>query len=263
MTAVSNTKAISKGIVIRERRRRIIMGVIFLAAALFIWLVFSANLDSNAVTTYVMTPGGSSAVAANWVFQTAPYLNVIAGVLALLGAFQVVRGFGKYTYGILALVAILFLFAFLSWATAGGETNLAGLLRVMVVRSVPLTLGALSGILCERSGIVNIAIEGMMLTSAFVSTVFSSISKNLWLGVLTGILAGALMGWILGVLSIKYKVNQIISGTVINIFATGITSYLSSKFLQKTAYQYLNEPGMFPQIQIPGLSKIPFQYKSY
>jgi len=258
MTAVSNTKAISKGIVIRERRRRIIMGVIFLAAALFIWLVFSANLDSNAVTTYVMTPGGSSAVAANWVFQTAPYLNVIAGVLALLGAFQVVRGFGKYTYGILALVAILFLFAFLSWATAGGETNLAGLLRVMVVRSVPLTLGALSGILCERSGIVNIAIEGMMLTSAFVSTVFSSISKNLWLGVLTGILAGALMGWILGVLSIKYKVNQIISGTVINIFATGITSYLSSKFLQKTAYQYLNEPGMFPQIQIPGLSKIPF-----
>ena len=126
MTAASNTKAISKGIVIRERRRRIIMGVIFLAAALFIWLVFSANLNANAVTTYVMTPGGSNTVAPNWVFQTAPYLNVIAGVLALIGAFQVVRGFGKYTYGILALVAILFLFAFLSWATAGGETNLAG-----------------------------------------------------------------------------------------------------------------------------------------
>lgn len=258
MTAVSTTKTISKGIIIRERRRRIIMGVIFLAAALFIWLVFSANLDANAVTTYVMTPGGSSTAAANWVFQTAPYLNVIAGVLALIGAFQMVRGFGKYTYGILALVAILFLFSFLSWATAGGETNLAGLLRVMVVRSVPLTLGALSGILCERSGIVNIAIEGMMLTAAFVSTVFASISKNLWVGVISGILAGALMGWILGVLSIKYKVNQIISGTVINIFATGITSYLSSKFLQKTATQYLNEPGMFPQIEIPGLSKIPF-----
>ena len=74
----------------------------------------------------------------------------------------------------LALVAILFIFSFLSWATAGGQTNLAGLLRVMVVRAVPLTLGALSGILCERAGIVNIAIEGMMLTAAFVSTVFAS-----------------------------------------------------------------------------------------
>ncbi|MBA4386295.1 MAG: ABC transporter permease, partial [Anaerolinea sp.] len=66
------------------------------------------------------------------------------------------------------------------------------------------------------------------------------------------------MGLIHAVLSIKYKINQIISGTVINIFATGITSYLSSKFLQKTDYQFLNEPGIFPQVEIPLLSKIPF-----
>jgi simple sugar transport system permease protein len=60
------------------------------------------------------------------------------------------------------------------------------------------------------------------------------------------------------VLSIKYKINKVIAGTVINIFATGITSYLSQKFIQKTDYQYLNEPGMFPQIEIPVLSEIPF-----
>ncbi len=66
------------------------------------------------------------------------------------------------------------------------------------------------------------------------------------------------MGWILGVLSIKYKVNQVIAGTVINIFATGLTSFLSQKFIQKTDYQFLNEPGMFPQIEVPVLSKIPF-----
>jgi simple sugar transport system permease protein len=80
---------------------------------------------------------------------------------------------------------------------------------------------------------------------------------NLWVGMLAGILAGAIMAWILGVLSIKYKVNQVIAGTVINIFATGITSYLSQKFIQKTDYQFLNEPGMFPQIEVPLLSKIP------
>jgi general nucleoside transport system permease protein len=260
MTTVSETsgKPLSKGILNREKRRRIIMGVIFLATAAFIWLVFTANLDSAAVTRFLMTPGGSTAVAPDWVFQTSIYLNVIAGILALIGAFQIVRGFGKFTYGMLALVAILFVFSFLSWATAGGQTNLAGLLRVMVVRSVPLTLGALSGILCERAGVVNIGIEGMMLTSAFVSTVFASISHNLWIGLLSGVIAGGVMGLIHAVLSIKYKINQIISGTVINIFATGITSYLSSKFLQKTEFQYLNEPGMFSQIQVPGLSQIPF-----
>jgi ABC-type uncharacterized transport system permease subunit len=260
MTTVSETsgKPLSKGILNREKRRRIIMGVIFLAAAAFIWLVFTANLDSAAVTRFLMTPGGSTAVAPDWVFQTSIYLNVIAGILAIIGAFQIVRGFGKFTNAMLALVAILFIFSFLSWATAGGQTNLAGLLRVMVVRSVPLTLGALSGILCERAGVVNIGIEGMMLTSAFVSTVFASISHNLWIGLLSGVVAGGVMGLIHAVLSIKYKINQIISGTVINIFATGITSYLSSKFIQKTEFQYLNEPGMFSQIQVPGLSQIPF-----
>jgi ABC-type uncharacterized transport system permease subunit len=126
------------------------------------------------------------------------------------------------------------------------------------VRAVPLTLGALSGILCERAGVVNIAIEGMMLTAAFVSTVFASISHNLFIGMLAGVIAGGIMGTIHGILSIKYKINQIISGTVINIFAIGITSYLSSKFIQKVEYQYLNEPGMFPQIEVPVLSKIPF-----
>jgi general nucleoside transport system permease protein len=257
-TTETSVKPLSKGVRNLEKRRRIIMGVIFLAAAVFIWLVFSAKLEAGAITRFVMTPGGSTAVAADWVFQTATYLNVIAGVLALVGAFQIVRGFGKFTYGMLALVAILFIFSFLSWATAGGQTNLAGLLRVMVVRAVPLTIGALSGILCERAGVVNIAIEGMMLTAAFVSTVFASISHNLWIGLLSGVVAGGVMGVIHGILSIKYKINQIISGTVINIFATGITSYLSSKFLQKTDFQYLNEPGMFPQIQVTGLSKIPF-----
>ncbi|HQP08264.1 MAG TPA: ABC transporter permease [Anaerolineaceae bacterium] len=257
-TSDAQTVQISKGILKLERRRRIIMGVIFVLAALFIWLVFTANLEPGVQTRFVMNPGGGSAEAADWVFTTNTYLQVIASLLLILGAFQIIRGFGKRTYGVLALVAILFIFSFLSWATAGGQTNLAGLLRVMVVRAVPLTLGAMSGILCERGGIVNIAIEGMMLTSAFVSTVFASLTHNLLLGMLSGIIIGAVLGWVHGVLSIKYRVNQIISGTVINIFATGITSFLSSKYLQKTDYQFLNEPGMFSQINIPVLSKIPF-----
>ena len=248
----------SQGILKIERRRRITMGIIFIVAAIFIWIVFANDVEPGAETRYMMNPGGGSAEAADWVFPSLPVLNAIAGICALIGAFQIIRGFGKFTNGVLALVAILFLFGFLTWATSGGQTNLAGLLRVMVVRAVPLTLGAMSGILCERAGIINIAIEGMMLTSAFVSTVFASFSDSLIVGLFAGIIAGGLMGLIHAWLSIKYKINQIISGTVINIFATGITSYLSSKFLQKVDYQFLNEPGMFPQINVPVLSKIPF-----
>ena len=113
----------------------------------------------------------------------------------------------------------MFIFSFLAWAASGGSMNLAGLLRITIIRAIPLTLGAMSGILCERSGIVNIAIEGMMLTAAFVSTVVASLT-NLWIGMLAGMLAGGLLALVLAVLAIKYKVNQVIAGTVINIFST-------------------------------------------
>jgi simple sugar transport system permease protein len=129
------------------------------------------------------------------------------------------------------------------------------LLRSTLLKAVPLTLGALSGVLCERAGVVNIAIEGMMLTGAFMGAFVGSVT-NLWFGLFAAILAGAALAWVHGVLSIKYKIDQIISGTVINIFSTGITSFLSAKFLQR--YQELNNPGRFPTIAIPGLSKIPF-----
>jgi simple sugar transport system permease protein len=149
----------------------------------------------------------------------------------------------------------LFIFGFLVWGASDSSLNLAGLLKVAVVRAVPLTLGALSGILCERSGVFNIAIEGMMLTAAFCAALFGSLT-NIWVGLLAAILAGALMSMVLAVLAIKYKVDQIIAGTVINIFATGITSFLSAKFLQK--YEALNNSGRFETWDIPGLAQIPF-----
>jgi len=239
------------------KARRITMGVLFLAISAIIGFVFIRGTEPTALTTYVMTPSGSAAVMADWVFPTTSVLSVLATVCAIAGAYQLIVGFNNLTNAILALVAVIFIFSFLSWATAGATLNLAGLLRVTVVRAVPLTLGALAGILCERSGTVNIAIEGMMLIAAFVSTVIASMT-NLWLGMLAGIVSSALVAYIHGILTIKYKVDHVISGTVINIFATGITSFLSSKFIQKTEMQYLNEPGMFPQIEIPILSKIPF-----
>ncbi len=137
ITKDAQTEQKSQGILKLEQRRRITMGILFLVAAIFIWLVFAINVEPGVETRFMMNPGGGSAEAADWVFPSLTYLNMIAGICGLLGAYQIIRGFGKYTYGILALVAGLFLFGFLTWATAGGQSNLAGLLRVMVVEQCP------------------------------------------------------------------------------------------------------------------------------
>ncbi len=152
-------------------------------------------------------------------------------------------------------MVLAFIFSFLTWATSDKSINLAGMLRTSVGAAVPITLGAMSGILCERAGVVNIAIEGMMLSSALMSTLIGSVTGNLWLGLLAGLLTGATLAFVHAVLAIRYKVDQIISGTVINIFSTGLTSFISAKFMQ--VYQELNNPGTFQSWPVPILSDIP------
>lgn len=235
--------------------RRRTMGILFLLMAGLIWLIFVRTVPAGVETTFRMVPGGSDQQIPNWVFSSLPLLNLLAGISLCLGGYQLARGFKKRTNLVLGLVSGLFIFAFLTWATADGSLNLAGLIRSSLIKAVPITLGALSGVLCERSGVVNIAIEGMMLTGAFVGALVGSLT-NIWIGLLAAVLSGGLLAAMLAVLSIKYKTDQIIAGTVINIFATGITSFLSAKFLQK--YQELNNPGRFPTYDIPILSDIPF-----
>jgi simple sugar transport system permease protein len=231
------------------------MGVVFLAIALAIWLLFARHVESGQITTFRMSPSGTEGVLPNWTFPTSMTLNLLVFICALLGGVQLAKGFGKRTDLVLGLVAGLFIFGFLSWAAADKSLNFAGLLRSSLLKSVPLTLGALSGVLCERSGVVNIAIEGMMLSSAFMAALIGSVA-NMWVGLFAAVLTGAILGLVHAIFSIKYKSDQIVSGTVINIFAIGITSFFSKKVLVK--FQELNDPDIFPIWKIPGLSKIPF-----
>ncbi len=236
--------------------RQRVMGVLFLVLAFGIYWLFARVTSADQITTFVLTPGGvREGALPDWLLPARTTLYVLAMIAAVLGGVQLVRGFGRATNGVLGLVTLAFIFGFLVWAAAGQSLNLVGMLGTTLLRAVPLTLGALSGVLCERSGVVNIAIEGMMLSAAMVATVVGSVTHNLWLGLLSAIVTGALMALLHAVLSIKYKVNQIVSGTVINIFATGFTSYISAKFLQ--VYQTLNNPGTFSRWPIPGLSSIP------
>ncbi|MEK6221537.1 MAG: ABC transporter permease [Chloroflexota bacterium] len=247
------TTAVRKQIDFVSYSRQRWMGVTFLVLAYGIWR-FAQTAIPGEVTKFVMTPGGAKAEFPDWIFTTQPFIYALAGIALFLGAYQLVKGFKHKTNAMLGLVAGLFIFSFLAWAASGGSLNFAGLLRSTFTRAVPIALGAFAAILSERAGVINLAVEGMMLAGAMMGALIGSLT-NLWVGLLAAILTGAALAWVHGVLSIKYKIDQIISGTTILIFSTGMTSFISARFMQQ--YQELNNPGIFPRIDIPILTEIP------
>ena len=118
--------------------------------------------------------------------------------------------------------------------------------------ATPLTLGALSGLFCERSGVVNIAIEGMMLMGAFSAYIVGVLTGSLWLGLLAAMLCSAALAALHALLSVSFRVDQIISGTVVNILAFGITGYLFDQYYSRNT----PNPGSLPLITVPGLNQI-------
>jgi len=181
-------------------------------------------------------------------------LYTIGLVCFFLAGLRLVRALGSIRSVLGWSLAFLGVFAFLVWMTSGTTLNLPGMAQATLLAATPLTLGAMAGIFCERSGIFNIAIEGMMLAAAFTAIAFASVFHSLWMGLLAACLTGGLMAALHAVLSIKYKVDQIISGTVINILAAGATRFLNIRLLEPAG---LSTPGHFDQIAIPVLSKIP------
>jgi general nucleoside transport system permease protein len=231
-----------------------VLGVVFILLGLAIALLFGVGSAGEGSATFQLNGPGQVAELPDLTLPAAGTSFVLAAISVFIGGVQLSRGFGKRTYVALAVVIACFLIAFLTWAAAGESLNFFGMLQRTLVRSVPLTLGALSGVLCERAGVINIAIEGMMLTAAFVGAIAGS-AFGLVLGTVIALGAGALLGAVLAVLSIRYRVDQIIAGTVINIFALGITSYLTARVLVQ--YLDLNNPGTFRPFDIPILAKIP------
>jgi ABC-type uncharacterized transport system permease subunit len=134
------------------------------------------------------------------------------------------------------------------------RVDLVGLLAATLVTATPLTLAALGGIMCERSGVVNIALEGIMLVGAFVGYAVAFGTHNLWLGLLAAIISGVGIAAIHAVLCISLLVDQIVSGAVMNILAVGITGVFYRNFIESAN---VAGPGTLPHWNIPLLSQIP------
>lgn len=252
MTTTTATRALPT-----EVRRSRITGIVLLTLGLAIFLLFGIGAEPGVTTKFGMNPGiGSQALRIPDVIVPSAFsIYLLSGVAVFLGAAQIVRGFQR-TGPIIGIVALCFVLAFLVWAARGKSFNLVGMLSSSLVRATPIALAAMCGVISERAGVVNIGIEGMMLMAAQTSVVTASLTDNLWIGLVVAILTGTLLGAVHAYLSIHFKVDQIVSGVAINIFATGATSYISSRFLERNT-NLLNNSGIFPTIPIPILSKIP------
>jgi simple sugar transport system permease protein len=130
-----------------------------------------------------------------------------------------------------------------------------GLFAASIRMATPIASAALGGIFSERAGIINIGLEGMMLTGAFAGVATSFYSRNPWLGVLAAVLVGGLLGLLHAFLTVRFVVDQVVSGTGINIFALGFTAYMSQVIWGSRGASD-SVPGL-EAISIPGLSSIP------
>jgi len=238
------------------KRSQTIYGIVLFAVGLFIYLVFGVNTQAGLQTTFGINLAGSQAITVSDIVVPAQLTVTIMALIAVFfGAFQLARGV-KSTGWLIGVIAATFVIAFLTWAAQGKSFNLTGMLSSSFVRATPIALAALCGLISERSGVINIGIEGIMLLAAQAAVVAATVSHNLYVGLFAAMLVGGLIAALHAYLVIRFKVDQTVSGVAINIFGAGFTAFMSSRFLQKSG-DLLNNSGVFPTISIPGLAKIP------
>jgi ABC-type uncharacterized transport system permease subunit len=233
------------------------MAIFFLVVGLAILFLFGRGLHSGQQAKFGLNPTSVTQAIRipDLIVPVQPTIYILAALCLLAGIWQLVRGV-RSTDAVLGVVAVCFVAAFLTWATRDKSFNLLGMVASSLVRATPIAFAALCGVVSERSGVTNIGIEGIMLAAAETAVVAATLAKNLYVGLLVAVITGGLLAAFHAWMSIRFKVNQIISGVAINIFATGATSFLSSRFLQHNT-NLLNNSGTFRVIPIPLLSKIP------
>ena len=234
------------------RRQTLITSWLLIGLAVFVAVVFGLQVEGSA--TFRLSLPRDTIQVPNLVVPAAPFIYIVAGILAFFGARQFMRGGARWSSILLGIGLLLVVAAFLVWAADGKSFSLTGMLESTVVRAVPIALGGLAGVLSERVAVVNIGIEGMLLSGAFTGAVVGSLFGGV-IGIVGAMLVGGLFGFILGALVITYRVDQIIAGVAINLFVLGMTSYVSSQVL--TEYRDLNNAPVFRSWPIPILSDIP------
>ena len=251
-TAASSTVELEKA-VIRNWKPPIALGV-FSVIAFLMFVVFG----TTGTTTFKQSTDSDLIQLPDLVVdvRTACYaITAVLFALAALATFYVYRA-KKTPLWLISLFAFLFLAGFLTWAAADATIPIPGLLIGAVGLSTPLIYGALAGVISERVGVVNVAIEGQLLAGAFAAAVVATMTGQPLVGLIAATVAGSLVALVLAAFSIKYFVDQVIVGIVLNVLVIGLTNFFYSTLLTDNA-ALLNTPPRFPRLPIPLLSEIP------
>jgi Uncharacterized ABC-type transport system, permease component len=182
-------------------------------------------------------------------------LGAIAVVVSVI-AFRFAAQRKAVPIWISLIVGIAFLVSLVAWVGAGGRVPVVFLLTGAIGLSTAIVFGALAGVIGERVGIVNIAIEGQLLGGAFMAAVVASTTGSYLLAVIAAMVVGGLISMVLAAFSIKYLVDQVVVGVVLIGLVTAITNFFYSAVLGPQSAQF-NNPGTMPRIAIPLLSDIP------
>lgn len=241
--------------VVKERHFKvpIVFGiVVVLLGALF------ALAPRGGVSTFRLGDASSAIALPEVGLPTGATSWILVGILALLAAWAAWEAWSyrRVPLWLTAVFGVLGVFAFLVWAAAGGLVPVSSLLFGAVSLSVPLVFGALGGVIGERAGVVNVAIEGQLLLGAFSAALLSSITNNPFVGLIGAMIGGVLVSFVLAAFAIKYLVDQVIVGVVLNVLVTGLTGFLYGALLVPNETE-LNRPERFGRIEIPLLSDIP------
>ncbi len=231
---------------------------IVMASVGFIILVFFGVLGKTGSVAFQISTSKDLVqipnidVASNLLgFVSGALLMGIAGYSALLVSKNIkVSIWFSMVFGAIALIALL------GWLASDQVVPVAFILGAALVLAVPIMLGAMAGVMSERVGVVNIAIEGQLLTGAFMAAVVSTLTGNQILGLLSAMVTAAAFSAVLAVFSVRFLAQQIIVGVVLNVLAIGVTNFLYQQWLTDDA-SATNAPGTLPIISIPFLSQIP------
>jgi ABC-type uncharacterized transport system permease subunit len=242
---------------LRADRRRVTLGISLLIVGFLMMVLFLRDSQPGQQATFGMNLIGTSQAIPipDLTLPVQPTLYALIAVTFFLGAWQIARGI-RSTGWLITVVVFCFIASFLMWATKGSSFNLVGMLSNSMASATPIALAALCGVISERAAVVNIGIEGTMLMSAQTAVVSATLTHNLFVGLIVAILTGALVAGIHAILVIRFRMDQIVSGTAINILGTGGTSFIAKFYLEKQI-DLLNNSSTFPIISIPLLSKIP------
>ncbi|MCD4535809.1 ABC transporter permease [Nocardioides sp. cx-169] len=242
-------------------RRQVKMVVLFALVTLALAIFYLDIQDPTVRYLLDNTPGEEPQEAnAKVVVAVAFALSLVALVLAALNKLPP----GALTVAAAVLVGLAFLVGFIVWNYADqsgpGLLTITNPLPGTVKYAVPLVFGALAGTLCERAGVINIAIEGQFLMAAFFAAVVASFAGRAEYGLVGGIAAGVAMAALLAVFAMRYRVNQVVLGVVLIALATGLTDFLLSQIpSDPDVRDKLNNPqtlGPLPDAGIPFLSSV-------